>query len=150
MKIWFRDFSVDEINARGRNSMVEHLDIQILEIGENFIRGSMPVDERTKQPHGLLHGGASVVLAETLASTAGNMVINPSTQYCVGLEINANHIRSATGGRVESRTTPLHIGRSTQVWQSEITQNGKLICVSRMTLAVKDRDESSLKVPRKL
>ncbi len=150
MKIWFRKFNLNEVNLRGANSLVEHLDIVIEEMGDNFILGSMPVDKRTVQPHGILHGGASVVLAETLASTAGNMVVNPDTQYCVGLEINANHIRSVREGRVQGKATPLHIGKGTQVWQIEITQNAKLVCVSRMTLMVRERELSNLNLPKKL
>ena len=151
MAIWHRNYSLEEVNLRGKGCMVEHLGIDILEMGESHILGRMPVDSRTKQPIGLLHGGASVVLAETLASTAGNLCVNPATHYCVGLEINANHISSARDGFVLGKTFPLHLGRTTQVWQTEIRQAGpdgpsenagenagkdRLICVSRMTLAV--------------
>lgn len=130
---------VEAVNARGKGTMSEHLGIVFTEVGDDFIKGTMPVDRRTKQPAGILHGGASVVLAETLGSTAANVVVDSSMQYCVGLDINANHIRSCKEGVVEGITRPLHIGRTTQVWEIKITQEGKLICVSRITLAVLDR-----------
>ncbi|MBS1983311.1 MAG: hotdog fold thioesterase [Bdellovibrionales bacterium] len=141
MSIWFKDYSLDEVNARGRGTMVEHVGIEVIEIGPDFLLGTMPVDHRTKQPVGLLHGGASVVLAETLASTAGNLIVDRDHEYCVGLEINANHIRSVTAGHVLGRSTPVHVGKSTQVWETRITQNDKLVCVSRMTLAVLKRPQ---------
>jgi len=137
--VWFRNYSLTEINERGQGCMVEHLGIKMIEIGDRHLTGTMPVDHRTKQPDGILHGGASVTLAETLASTAGNLVVDHQTQVCVGLEINANHIRSASDGVVQGRATAVHLGRSTQVWEVKIEQNGKLICMSRMTLAVVPR-----------
>ncbi|MCM2277421.1 MAG: hotdog fold thioesterase [Oligoflexia bacterium] len=136
MPIWFRDFTLEEVNRRGKGTMVEHLGIRILEIGDEQLVGNMPVDERTKQPIGLLHGGASVALAETLASTAGNLVVDPANEYCVGLEINANHIGSCREGFVVGKSTPLHLGRTTQIWETRITQGERLVCISRMTLAV--------------
>lgn len=136
MAIWQKSVTLEKVRERGRNTLVEHLGIDITELGEDFLRGTMPVDHRTKQPIGLLHGGASVALAETLASMAGNFVVDTETSYCVGLEINANHVRSATGGVVTGTARPVHLGRTTQVWETRIEQDGKLICVSRMTLAV--------------
>jgi len=138
MAIWYRNYSLDEVNQRGKGCMVEHLGVEIIEMGEGFILGRMPVDQRTKQPIGLLHGGASAALAETLASTAGNLCVDPATHYCVGLEINANHISSAREGFVLGKSFPIHLGRTTQVWQTEIRQEGtdRLICISRMTLSV--------------
>ena len=134
--IWFRDFQLEEINARGKSTLVEHLGIVVTELGDEYLVGTMPVDARTKQPVGLLHGGASVALAESLCSIAGNLVVNSSEQYCVGLEINANHISPSRGGTVRGVARPVHLGKSTQVWETKIEQDGKLICISRMTLAI--------------
>lgn len=136
MAIWFKTYSLADVNFRGKNTLVEHLGIEVLELRDNAIMGKMPVDHRTKQPVGLLHGGASVALAESLASLAANLVVNPDEQYCVGLEINANHISSCRDGEVIGTATPLHLGKTTQVWQTEIRQGERLVCVSRMTLAV--------------
>lgn len=136
MPIWFKDYSLSDVNARGKGTMVEHLGIEILELGDSSITGKMPVDHRTKQPIGLLHGGASAAFAETLASTAANLVVNRDEEYCVGLEINANHISSCKEGFVNGVASPLHLGRSTQVWEIRITQGDRLVCVSRMTMAV--------------
>lgn len=137
--IWYRDYTLEEINARGKATLVEHLDIQITELGDDTIIGTMPVDRRTKQPVGLLHGGASVALAESLASIAGNLVVNSDEQYCVGLEINANHVSPCRDGRVRGVTKPVHLGKSTQVWETRIDQGGRLVCISRMTLAILKR-----------
>jgi 1,4-dihydroxy-2-naphthoyl-CoA hydrolase len=119
--------------------MLEHCGIVFTEIGPDYVVATMPVDHRTKQPIGLLHGGANVVLAETIASTAGNHCIDITKAYCVGLEINANHLRSAREGVVTGTSRPLHLGRSTQVWETRIEQDGKLMCMSRMTLSVIQR-----------
>lgn len=117
--------------------MVEHLGINITEIGDDFIAATMPVDHRTTQPMGLLHGGASVSLAETLGSIAATMTVNQNTHYCVGLEINANHIKSAKKGFVTGISRPIHIGKKTQVWETKITnEEAQLICISRMTVAI--------------
>jgi len=134
--IWFREYNIDELNLRGANTMVEHLGMKILELGPNFVKASMPVDHRTKQPLGLLHGGASVAFAESLASMAANLIVNPETHFCVGLEINANHISSVREGEVHGLARPLHRGKSTQVWEIHITQHTKLVCVSRMTISI--------------
>ncbi len=139
MPIWSMQVTAQLLNDRGKNTMAERIGIEITEVGENFLRGTMPVDPRTKQPIGLLHGGASAAFAETLASTAANVAVDPSKEYCVGLEINANHISSVREGVVIGTTTPIHLGRSTQVWETRITQGEKLICISRMTLAVLKR-----------
>jgi 1,4-dihydroxy-2-naphthoyl-CoA hydrolase len=120
--------------------MVEHLGIEYTEIGENFISAKMPVDRRTHQPLGLLHGGASVALAETLGSIAANCCVDNKIQYCVGLEINANHVKSATSGYVYGTTIPIHIGKRTHIWEIRITNEEKeLVCISRITIAVIDR-----------
>jgi 1,4-dihydroxy-2-naphthoyl-CoA hydrolase len=137
MTIWFKEFSIEELNRRGKNTMAEFLDIQFTEIGENFLTATMPVNERTKQPIGILHGGANVVLAETVASTAANVVIDFNQFYCVGLEINANHLRSVNEGLVTAITSPIHLGRTTQIWEIKIfNELGKQTCASRMTAAV--------------
>lgn len=140
MSLWFKKPVLDILQKQGTGTMVRHLGIQITEAGDDYLCATMPVDERTVQPFGLLHGGASVVLAETIGSVAANMTVDTAQQYCVGLEINANHLRSAREGVVTGTGRPLHIGRTTQVWQIDIKDNkDRLICVSRITLAVLDR-----------
>ena len=137
MAIWFRNYTLDEVKLRGQGTMVEHIGIEITELGDDFLRGIMPVDHRTIQPMGLLHGGASAALAETLGSLAANLVVDDAKQYCVGLDINANHIRPARGGVVTGTARPLHLGRTTQVWSMEILdEQNKLVCISRLTMAV--------------
>jgi uncharacterized protein (TIGR00369 family) len=134
--IWTRPVSVELLTESHRGTAPEHLGIEFLEVGENFIRARVPVDRRTKQPFGLLHGGVSVVLAETLGS-CGAIYCTPPGHRVVGLDINANHIRGATSGWVTGKTTPVHIGRSTQVWAIELHDDqGRLTCVSRITMAV--------------
>lgn len=129
--------STDSLNRMGKNNMVEHLGIEFTEIGEDFISARMPVDGRTHQPMGLLHGGASVVLAETLGSVAAQCCLDAAKQYAVGLEINANHLRGVRSGYVYGTTKPLHIGKSTQVWEIRITnEEGAMVCISRITMAV--------------
>ena len=128
--------SVAELNGRSANTAIAALGIEITEVGEDFVRGTMPVDGRTKQPYGLLHGGSSVLLAETLASTAANLCVAEG-QQAVGLEINANHVRAATEGTVTGTARALHVGRSTQLWEIRIEDGaGRLVCISRMTAAV--------------
>jgi 1,4-dihydroxy-2-naphthoyl-CoA hydrolase len=120
--------------------MVEHVGIEFLEVGEDSLTARMPVDRRTIQPAGLLHGGASVVLAETLGSVAASLCLDPQRKTCVGLEINANHVRAVRDGFVTGVATPIHVGNSTQLWQIRITnQQGQLVCISRLTLAVLDK-----------
>ena len=129
---------LDALNARNQGNAVGHLGIVITEQGEDFLRGTMPVDARTLQPYGLLHGGASVLLAETLGSLAANLCLEDPTQgQAVGLEINANHLRAMTEGTVVGTARPVHVGRSTQVWDIRIEDDaGHQTCVSRLTLAV--------------
>jgi uncharacterized protein (TIGR00369 family) len=130
--------TVDEMNAWGAGTAVSHLGIQVVEFGEDFIRATMPVDARTKQPFGLLHGGASVLLAETLGSMAANLCLDDQSKQAVGVEINANHVRAVTEGHVTGTARPLHVGRALQVWEIRIEDDGgKLVCVSRLTLMVK-------------
>lgn len=142
MEIWKRKYSLEEVQQRGLNTMVDHLGIEITELGPDFLKGTMPVDHRTVQPMRILHGGASVALAETLGSLAANLVVDSSKKYCVGLDINANHIRAAKKGIVTGTAKPLHLGGSTQVWQIEIVdENERLVCMSRLTMAVLERKE---------
>ena len=125
------------VNELSRNTLIDHLGIVFTAAGDDWLQATMPVDARTKQPYGLLHGGASVVLAETLGSSAGNLCVDPSQQVCVGLEINANHLRAARSGVVTGTARALHVGRSTQVWEIRIEDEaGKPVCISRLTLAV--------------
>ncbi|MCD9028034.1 hotdog fold thioesterase [Luteimonas sp. BDR2-5] len=134
--MFHNETTVDALNALSRNTAIETLGIVFTEIGPDFVRATMPVDPRTHQPYGLLHGGASALLAETLGSTAGGMAA-PEGCGVVGIEINANHLRGARGGTVTGTARPLHVGRSTQVWEIRIEDGaGKLVCVSRLTLAV--------------
>ena len=136
--IWFdMDLSLDQLNDLGKGTMSEHLGFEWGEIGPDFLIGSLPVDHRTKQPYGLLHGGASCVLAETLGSVASAMVVDQTKFICVGMEINANHVRSARQGKVIGKVSPLHLGFSSHVWDIRIhDEAGKLICVSRLTVAI--------------
>ncbi|WP_313173908.1 hotdog fold thioesterase [Stenotrophomonas sp.] len=125
------------VNALSRNTLIDHLGIVFTAAGDDWLQATMPVDARTKQPYGLLHGGASVVLAETLGSSAGNLCVDPTQQVCVGLEINANHLRAARSGVVTGTARALHVGRTTQVWEIRIEDEaGKPVCISRLTLAV--------------
>ena len=136
MRIWTKPISVESLTAFSQNSAVPHLGIEFIEVGDDFIRARVPVDERTVQPHGLLHGGVSVVLAETLGSTAADHVLAEGF-YVVGLDINANHLKSARSGWVTGITRPVHIGRSTQVWHIDMHNDaGELTCVSRITMSV--------------
>ena len=141
--IWFdKSIQLSDITGFEKDTMAEHLGMQFSEIGNNFLKATMPVDHRTKQPFGLLHGGASVALAETLGSMASALTIDLSKWICVGLEINANHIRSARNGMVTGICTPIHLGASTHVWDIKIhDENNKLICISRLTVAILKRKE---------
>lgn len=128
---------IDALNARARGSLVEHLGIVVTEAGDDWLRGTMPVDARTRQPYGLLHGGASVALAETLGSMAGGLCVDMTREAVVGLEINANHLRAVREGTVTGTARALHVGRSTHVWEIRIeNEAGKPVCISRITLAV--------------
>jgi 1,4-dihydroxy-2-naphthoyl-CoA hydrolase len=138
MSIWFnQSLTIADIKHIGSKTMGDHLGMEWLELGENFLKMKMPVDERTKQPYGLLHGGASCALAETIGSMASHFVIDPGKFICVGLEINANHVRGAKEGYVIATCTPLHIGASTHVWDIKINdEREKLVCVSRLTVVI--------------
>lgn len=135
--IFRKPVDLDELKRISQGSLVEFLDIHFIAAGEDWLRATMPVHARTHQPYGLLHGGASVVLAETIGSMAGNLCVDPSQHMCVGLEVNANHLRAVRSGTVTGTARALHLGRSTQVWEITIEDaNGRRVCVSRLTLAV--------------
>ena len=136
--IWFnKELKFEDLGKLTPNTMSEYLGMQWEELGDDFIKMSMPVDARTKQPYGFLHGGASCALAETIGSVASHLVMDASAYRCVGLEINANHLKSATAGRVVAVAKALHLGKTTHVWDVKINdENDKLICVSRLTVAV--------------
>ena len=139
--IWFdKELSVEKLKPLGPNTMAAYVGIEWIEVGQNFIKAKMPVDHRTNQPYGLLHGGASCVLAETLGSVASAMVIDHSKFYCVGIEINANHVRGVKAGHVIGVVLPLHLGNATHVWDIKIyDEKEKLVCVSRLTVAILTR-----------
>ena len=129
--------TLDALNAMSRNTMAAHLNMEFTDVGEDYVTASMPVNATTHQPMGLLHGGASAALAETVGSVAGWLCINKEKQNCVGLELNCNHVKGKREGTVYATARPLHIGGSTQVWDIKITdEQDKLICVSRLTVAV--------------
>ncbi len=131
--------TIESINQMSKNTLVEHLGIEITEIGDDYLMAKMPVDHRTHQPLGLLHGGASVALAETLGSISAMLTLNIKLQHCVGLEISANHIKSVRSGFVYGKTSPIHIGKRTQVWEIRITNEEKqLVCISKITMAILD------------
>lgn len=146
MEIWKKPISLEILNRTSANTLIEHLNIVYSEIGDNFISATMPVCHFTHQPLGMLHGGASVVLAETLGSVAANFCVDDDS-YCVGLDINANHIRSMREGHVTGKAEPLHLGVSTQVWQITITDpRGRLVCTSRLTMAVQKAKNNKQKL----
>lgn len=140
MAIWKQAVTIGPVSdprLSAPNSCGAHLGLRITEIGEDYLRGTLPVDQRTRQPYGRLHGGASCVLAEELGSTAAALCTDPNEVFVVGLEINANHVRAATSGIVTGTARPLHIGRATQVWEIRIEdERQKLVCIARLTLAV--------------
>lgn len=140
MPIWKQAVTLDHFNALNRDTMMQTIGIVFTEVGEDFLRATMPVDARTHQPYGLLHGGASVALAETLGSAAGMMTIDPAREIVVGIEINANHLRGVKSGIVTGTARALHVGRSTQVWEIRVEdESERLVCISRLTLAVVPR-----------
>lgn len=142
MSIWFKPIGLAELNRYQQETLANRLGIEYTEIGDDYLKGTMPVDARTKQPAGILHGGASATLAETLGSTGANLAVDREKQLCVGLELNANHVRAMREGTVTGTARPLHIGGTTQVWEIRIVDAaGELVCVSRLTLAVLDRSK---------
>ncbi|WP_343690546.1 hotdog fold thioesterase [Chitinophaga sp.] len=138
--IWHSlNVSLDQLNDNGENTMAAFLGMEFTEIGPDYLRMMMPVNERTRQPYGLLHGGASAALAETVGSVASALIIDPAKQFAVGLDINCNHVRGIREGYVHAIARPLHIGGTTHVWDIKICdEHNKLICVSRLTVAIRD------------
>lgn len=137
MTIWQRLPSIEELNSSRPGTLIERLGIEFTEIGADFICGTMPVDERTRQPYGLLHGGASVALAETLGSTGAVMCVDATQYQCVGQQINANHVRPARTGLVTGTARPVHLGGRSHVWTIDIVNDaGNLVCTSRLTVAI--------------
>lgn len=136
--IWFnKDFKVEDLFHLRKDTLAEQIGLEFTEVGPDYLRGTMPVDHRTHQPYGLLHGGASCVLAETIGSVASAYVVDHSKFYCVGLEINANHVRGVRSGIVTGTARPLHLGANTHVWDIKIEDDGgKLVCVSRLTVMI--------------
>jgi 1,4-dihydroxy-2-naphthoyl-CoA hydrolase len=139
--IWFKDYTLDDLKNFRNTNMTAYLGFEFTEVGADFLRGRLPVDNRTTQPFGILHGGASCVLAESLGSVAAWMTIDPDTHRAVGIEINANHIRAVTKGHVIGTCSPLHVGKRTQVWQTDIVEEatGKRVAISRLTVAIIDQ-----------
>jgi 1,4-dihydroxy-2-naphthoyl-CoA hydrolase len=136
-RVWNDAPSLATANTMSSESLIGHLGIEFIEVGEDYLVARMPVDDRTRQPVGVLHGGASVALAETLASWAATFTVDPSRGYCAGMEINANHLRPVTSGWVTGVARPLALGRRAQVWEIRITDDdGRLVCVSRCTMAI--------------
>lgn len=139
MAIWQKKFTLAALNATSQNTLISHLGIQYSAFDEGSLSATMAVTAQTHQPIGLLHGGASVALAETVGSIAANLCVGEN-QYCVGLEINANHLRSVKQGIVSAKATPLHLGTTTQVWQIHLTNDKQqLFCISRLTLSVMNK-----------
>jgi 1,4-dihydroxy-2-naphthoyl-CoA hydrolase len=138
MSIWFnKAITIEKIAPISKNTLGEHIGMQFSEIGENYLKATMPVDHRTHQPYGLLHGGASAALAETLGSVSSALVIDQEKFICVGIEINANHVRSVRSGIVTGICSPIHIGATTHVWDIRIhDERNKLVCISRLTVAI--------------
>jgi uncharacterized protein (TIGR00369 family) len=137
MTIWRTPLTLDTLNAGRAGTILEHIGVEFTQIGDDFVRATMIVDGRTRQPYGLLHGGASVTLAETLGSTGATMCIDTEQYQCVGQEINANHLRPARSGYVTGTARPVHIGGRAHVWSIEIANEaGKLVCISRLTVAI--------------
>jgi 1,4-dihydroxy-2-naphthoyl-CoA hydrolase len=140
MSIWFRPYTLAEMRPLNEVNMLAHVGLELLEVGPDFLMGRMPVDARTQQPFGIFHGGATVVLAESLGSIAANMVLNPATHYAVGLEVNANHLRAVRNGWVTGVARAAHLGRTTQVWEIHLhDDSGKPSAISRLTMAVLER-----------
>ena len=137
MAIWFSNYTLEQIRFMEKGNMMEFLEMETTELGDDYVRGKLKITPKVLQPAGLLHGGASVVLAESLGSIGANLVVDPSKFHCVGLDINANHLRGVREGYVYGEARPLHIGKTTQVWEIKLTNDaGKLVCISRLTMAV--------------
>jgi len=137
----FKNVTLEQVNQYSKETLMEHLDIEVVEIGDTFLKARMPVDSRTVQPLGLLHGGASVVLIESLGSIGSSLLVDMEKEYPVGLEVNANHVGSATSGFVEGTAEILHLGRKTHVWKVDVkmAETGKLVCTGRLTIMIVQR-----------
>lgn len=136
MSIWKKEFSLERVNELRGDTLAKHLNIEITEVGDNYLVASMPVNHKTRQPMGILHGGASIALAETVGSIAANLAVDEQ-HYCVGLEVNGNHLKAVSEGIVWAKATAVHLGRSTQVWDIRIEdKQQKNVCISRLTMAV--------------
>ena len=143
MSIWFASPTVDDVNRYMRDVLPGHIGITFTEFGADFLRGTMPVEPRTHQPMGILHGGASLVLAESLGSVAANCVVDPAKRYCVGQEINGNHLRPVKSGMVTGTARPVHLGARSQVWSIEIRdEQERMVCISRLTMAIVEKDSA--------
>jgi 1,4-dihydroxy-2-naphthoyl-CoA hydrolase len=138
MSIWYKnDYTLSELNTMGNNTMAQTLGMEFIEIGEHYLKLQMPVNQHTHQPYGILHGGASAALAETVGSVASSMCINNEKQICVGMEINCNHVRPKREGNVIATASPLHLGATSHIWDIKITDEAnRLICISRLTMAI--------------
>ena len=142
MRIFPENVTIEALNGLSKNTMAEQIGIEFTTVGPDFLEPKMPVDARTRRPFGLLHGGASVALAETMGSVAASCCVDLTRQFCVGLEINANHIRGVSQGFVRGITRPVHIGKKTQVWEIRIVnEREELVCISRITMAVLDKKD---------
>ncbi len=140
MSIWKQTFTLEGLNNTSQNTLVEHLDILYTDFGPDYLVATMPVDHRTKQPAGLLHGGANVVLAESVGSVASFLCLDDKSKMAVGLEISATHLRAVTNGRVKAVCRPIRVGRTVHVWNIEISdEEGRLSCISRLTVSIIDR-----------
>lgn len=140
MSIWKMPIDLEKVNQRSANTFAEYIGMEFTEIGEDYLVATLPVDHRTKQPLGFLNGGVSAALAETVASSAANFCVDQTKAYCVGLDINANHLRPTVEGSVRAIAKPFHLGKKTQVWEVRIeNEQGKLACIARMTMAVVER-----------
>lgn len=143
MPIWFKPYRLEDLPFSGA-SLLSHIGIEFTELGDDYLRARMPVDDRTRQPFGILHGGASVALAESLGSTAAGLVIDRTKFHCVGQEINANHVRAIKEGFVIGTTRPLHLGRRSHVWEIRIVdEQERLVCISRITMAIIDQQPAA-------
>lgn len=143
MAIWKSEIDLNLVNSRGNNTMSEFLGIVFTEVGDDYLIATMPIDKRHLQPHGIMHGGASCVLAETVGSNAANFCVDREKYYCVGLDINTNHIRAVTDGQVIAKAIPYHVGTTTQVWEIKIkTPENKLVSVTRLTMMVLARKKT--------
>jgi 1,4-dihydroxy-2-naphthoyl-CoA hydrolase len=142
MSIWRTTVTPEQLQETARNTLAEHIGVRVVEIGPDYLRATMPVNSHTHQPMGILHGGASVALAETVGSLAASLCVDPTKQMCLGQEINANHLRPVSSGIVTATARPFHIGSRSQVWHIEIRdERDKLVCVSRLTMAVVERKQ---------